>query len=279
LWVNIWPESLLHLPLLPTSVTPASAQKNLASYLPAFLYNPALSDTAFVLPGNNPETWRSAVLIAAYLGDLANSPITDLSVFYADAVPAAERSKYNFIVVGRPSEMPIVREMNSVLPGPFLENSDVPVISNYRVIYRVPPESPMGYVEFMPSMWNPNNVILAVLGNSTQGVNWATTALTDSNLSWRLAGNFALVNDKQILTTDTRVLAIGSGGNGSVIQAPADAVLLPGITPTAPGLAQLTARPEWILPALGVSGVLILLILAIVLIGSWLRNRTRHKRG
>lgn len=276
LWVNIWPESLLHLPLSAALVNPAFAQENLSSYLPSFLSNPFLSDTAFVLPGNNLEAWRSGVQIAAYLGDQANSPIIDLSVFYADAVPAAERSKYNFFVIGRPSEMPIMREMNSSLPVPFLENSDISANTNFQVTYRIPPETPMGYVQIMPSLWNSNNVILAVLGNTTEGVSWATAALTNSDLSWRLAGNFAAVNNHQILTTDTRMLVVGSGIVAT--QASNETVLPPAVGTTVPVQMPAT-QSDWILPVLGVTVALIVLILVIVLIGSWLRNRTRSKKG
>jgi hypothetical protein len=275
LWINVWPESLLHLPLFPTAITPIVTQKDLGNYLPAFINNPLLSETAFILPGNNLESWRSAIQFAAYLGNEANGSITDLSVFYGDAVPEAERSKYNYLVIGRPSEMPILREMNTDLPAPFLENSDIPLTSNFQITYRIPPETPMGFIEIMPSSWNPKNVILAVLGNTTEGVNWATAALLDPTLNSSLAGNFALVNNRQILTTDTRTVAVVPG----IVATPAPGeTALPAARTPIPVQIPAT-QPDWILPVLGVTVVLILLILAIVLIGSWSRNRPHSKKG
>ena len=275
LWVNIWPQSLLHLPLTAVSVTPASTQKNLTSYLPSFIYNPLLSDTAFVLPGNNPDAWRAAVQMAAFLGAQANGPVTELAVFYADNVPVTERSKYSFLVVGRPSEMPFVQEINNDLPTPFLAGSDAPKTSNFRVTYRIPAETPMGYIEIMPSAWNSKNVVMSILGNSTQGLSWAAAALTDSTLNWRLAGNFALVNNRQILTTDTSTLIATSG----IVATQAPNETAQPVANVAAPVQPAVSRPNWLLPALSISVVLILLILAIVAIGSWSRNRTRSKRG
>jgi len=275
LWVNIWPESLLHLPLTETSLNPSVTTKNLSSYLPFFLSSTYLTDTAFVLPEKNPDAWRSAVKIASFLGDQANSPIIDLSVFYGNAVPPADRSKYNFVVVGRPSEIPVLSEINTGLPVPFLEKSDTPIISNYRVTYRIPPEVPMGFIEIMTSTWNPRNIILSVLGNSSQGLNWAATALTDTTLNWRLAGDFAIVNDKNILNTETGIQSVGTSvtvtpeSNGTV-QIPEIS-----LTPAQPS----NIRPSWILPAVGVSIALIIIILAIVIVGGWSRNRTRQKKS
>lgn len=275
-WVNIWPESLLHLPLVPTTASPVVDQKSLDNYLPTFINDPLLSDTAFVLPRTDPEAWRSAVQIAAYLGSAANGTSTGLNVFFGDAVPVAESAKYNFMVVGRPSEMTFMSVLNNNLPAPFLANSDVAVTKNFRVTYRIPQAAPMGYVEILPSLWNPNNLILSVLGNSTQGVNWATTALINSSLNYRLTGNFAIVNDTQILTTDTRM--VESSPAASATHSSGEAILLPPLNQNSPAQAPVT-RPVWILPALTVSAVLFLLILAYMIIGSWSRNRTRGKKG
>ncbi|MEI8133427.1 MAG: cellulose biosynthesis cyclic di-GMP-binding regulatory protein BcsB, partial [Leptolinea sp.] len=255
MWVNIWAESFLHLPLATTSVnSPVSAQINLSTFLPTFINDPMLNDTAFVLPVKNPEAWRSAFQLAAYLGSAANGPITTLTAFYGDAVPEADRQKYNFLVIGRPSEMQFLKDLKKELPVPFLENSDTPSTNNSRVIYRIPPEVPLGYVEIMQSSWNPNNVVLSVLGNSTQGVGWAASSLIDANLSWRLAGNFAVVNDLQVLTTDTSMLAVGS--TSIATPPPGESIVIPNISTEIPKQA-ISPQPDWIIPTLIVSVSLI----------------------
>jgi cellulose synthase operon protein B len=273
-FVNIWPDSILHLPLIPSAVTPFSNEKSLDTYLPAFINNPLLSDTAFVVSSNDPDSWRSAAQIASYLGSSANGTSTGLVVFFGDAVPATEGSKYNFLVVGRPSQMTFMSGINSKLPAPFQEKSDTAVTDNFRVTYRVPTESPLGYLEILPSQWNPNNVILTVLGNSTQGVEWATAALINTNLNFRLAGNFAVVNGTQILTTDTRLVV--AAPQAGATQALGETAALPAGNPTRPQQV-IAPSTDWVLPALIASLILIVLILAIIMIGSWSRNRTRRK--
>jgi hypothetical protein len=195
LWLNVWPQSLIHLPLIATYSGPIIPQ-NLAAYPAPFIFSSTLGNTAFVLERNNLETWKNAMQIASFLGDQANGSLTQLSVFYGDAMSEADRSKYHLLVIGRPSQMPIVGEINNDLPAPFLNGSDVVSENgNFSVTYRIPRDSPMGYIETMLSPWNSENIVLALLGNTTQGVDWAATALTDPTLRWQLGGNFAVVNN------------------------------------------------------------------------------------
>ena len=102
LWINLWPESTLHLPLDVNTVSTASHQ-DLTSYPLPFIYDPLLSNTAFVLPHDDLDAWRGAMRIAADLGFQANGPLNELTVFYGDLVPEKERANFNFIVIGRPA--------------------------------------------------------------------------------------------------------------------------------------------------------------------------------
>jgi cellulose synthase operon protein B len=262
LWVNIWPESLIHLPLVAETFDPNVAQ-DLATLPAPFTYEPTLGTTAFVLERNNLESWQNAMKIAKFLGSAVNGSLTKFSVFYGDAVPADDRAKYNLLIVGRPSQIPIVTEINNDLPAPFLTGSDVASGNgNFQVTYRIPPDSPMGYVEILHSPWNPSNVVLAILGNTTQGVNWATTALVDSTLRWRLGGNFAVIDDKQIVSSDTQNVETGSE---TVL-----ATAVPSAVPTSLNEAAAVESPEthpiWIMPVVMVSVGLILIIIVVTVI-------------
>ena len=268
LWVNVWPESTLHLPLDLTLINPVTAL-GLASYPAPFVYYPLLDNTAFVLMPDNLDSWRAALTMASVLGDNANGPVTALKVFYSDDLPEAERSKYNLLIIGQPSQMPIMGEINKTLPIPFIEGSDVLADGNFQVTYRIPPASPIGYMEIMPSPWNSDNVILAVLGNTPQGLGWATSALIDSDLRSQLAGNFAVINDQQIITTDTRL--------SPTISEPtpvAEVAVVPpsSVDTTSPSEGQQTA---WLFPVFILSVVLIILVSVFAAIGSWSRYRTR----
>jgi len=270
LWVNIWPESTLHMPQVVAPASPFSIQK-LADFPVPFTYNPVLGSTAFVLERNDLESWRNAMQIAAFLGWQSSGQVVALSAFYGDELPAAERSNYNLLVVGRPSQIPFVSEVNDYLPAPFLIGSDnASEGNNFQVTYQIPPDSPMGYLEIIQSPWNPNNIVLAILGNTTQGVNWAASALLDT-MRWQLTGNFAVVDGQQVFTADT-VSTYVTVDNNSV---PVPNVL---VAPTSANLELSPVNQQvWIFPALIITIVLIILVVAFVIIRNWSRNRTRHK--
>lgn len=271
IWINLWPETTLYLPLIPAPVNLVS-NLDLAAYPAPFVYDPMLGSTAFVLAHNDLESWRLALQMAAFLGQSARGPLSALSVFYADEISEAEREQYNLLVVGSPSQLSIMDEMNSFLPAPFADGSDNAAMEDsFQVTYRIPSDSPLGYVQMMSSPWNTYNVVLAVLGNQTQGVSWAASSLIDPKLRSRLAGNFAVVNASQIMTSDTRL----SPTLASVsTQVPGVEVVLPvGGNDDMASLDQSLAI--WVLPTLIASIALIVLILAVVAFRKWMRIRTR----
>ncbi len=272
LWVNIWPESLLHLPLTPTA-TSSVANFDLTQFPALFAYNPVLSDTAFVLPHNDLDSWREAEQLASYIGDNSNGTLAALSAFYADGLPAATaRSNYNFLIVGHPSQLPVMSEISSSLPAPFSGTNDVAKENNLQVTYLISPTSPLGYVEMTSSPWNANKIVLAVVGNGAQGVKWASTSLIDPTLNYQVTGNFAVINNRQIISTDTRVPSSPIGGISTQV---------PNATPVTPIILgpslPFTQSQSWILPVLVVLVVLIALILVIIAIQSWSHNRARKK--
>jgi hypothetical protein len=272
LWLMIWSESsLLHLPLEPAFFNSAS-NLNLGEFPIPFSYDPTLGNTAFLLPRNDLGSWQSAMQIAALLGSASGGPITKLLVFYGDDFPEAEREKYNLLFVGRPSQLPIINDVNAALPAPFSQDNDMAAENNFQVTYRIPPDSPLGYVELISSPWNTENVVLAVVGNTGQGVSWAASSLFDPEISRQLAGNFAVVNDQKVLTTDTRYAA--STTNDIATPYPEAEVPLSMGTTSAP-----VARPGWILPVLFITLAVITLIIALVVIGNRGRNRARRKSG
>ena len=147
----------------------------------------------------------------------------------------------------------------------------LPAINSSQVTYRISADSPLGYIEMMPSPWNPNDIVLAALGNTPQGLSWATSALVDPTLRSNLAGNFDVINNRQILTSDTRVSPIVSVTSAPTLQPGVIAALPPnaGVTSTS------SSHPDWILPVIFIGAFLIVVILAAVVIGSRLRHRVR----
>jgi len=272
LWATIWEDSLLHLPLLLTPIDPTSAF-DLSAFPAPYAFDTTLSNTSFVLPHNDPDTWSAAVRISQYLGDQGNPPVVTLKAFYGDELPESVRTNDNLLIIGRATQLPIVTEINDSLPAPFIENSDIAQENGMQVVFRFPPETPLGYLQLLTSPWNNERVVIAALGNTTQGVKWSGSALIDSPMRSQIAGNFAVINDQQVLTTDTRFPALGqqppAGGELPEIIAPN--------TQTQPTQSSYE-RPGWILIALGVSAGLAVLVLLVAVFSSWSRNRTKRPK-
>lgn len=267
LWATLWPDSTLHLPLNPAQVAPL-AQIDLSSYPAPFTNQPTLANTAFVLPHGDLQVWRSALRIASFLGDRSSGALFTFATFYGDELTEADRAAYNLVVLGQPSQLPLVAEMNSSLPAPFDPASDVAIESNLQVKFEIPATSPVGYVELLPSPWNPDHLVIAGLGNSPQGVVWAASALVDAPLRSQLAGNFAAISGTQVVTTDTRFssalpetanveIPVGQPGAGGQVD----------LTPPA------TDRPAWILPVIFVALGLMLLVLLVIVIRAFRGGR------
>jgi cellulose synthase operon protein B len=262
LWATIWPESRFHLPLQPTPVSPASVMA-LNSFPAPFVYDPSLGTTAFVLQRNNPDSWRMASQIAGYLGNRANGVLTTLKAFYADEIPAEARGQYNLLTIGQPSRLPVISEIKDRLPIPFSSETNLPIETGMQVIFRIPNNASLGYIELLTSPWNEQNVLLTVLGSTSQGLQWASSALTDPSLRGQLSGNFSAITDRQVVSTDTRLTGLSDFPDivpGSTS--------LPQATPAA--LIDVSAtnqhKPTWPLAATIVAAGLALLVLAYVVI-------------
>jgi hypothetical protein len=273
IYANIWPESLLHLPLTQVTV-PAELNFNLNLFPAPFQYTPSLETTAFVLQNDDFNTWREVFKVAAYLGDVTNGNISTFKTYFGDNVPEEERGNYNFIVVGRPSQMPFMAELNEYLPAPFETGSDLASEPQMQVEFRINPSTPVGYVELFPSPWNDENVIVAALGNTEKGIFWAVSHLVEP-LSWDMAGNFTAISDKQVFTADTRLSIltpniISEGDQELVVEALPPSIVEDDFAPPP------AYRPAWLLPAIEGSIVLIGIIIVAVLITSRSRKRS-HK--
>ncbi|GAB4423068.1 MAG: hypothetical protein Kow002_12590 [Anaerolineales bacterium] len=270
LWISIWNESVLSLPIVQQQADMSTAI-DLADYPAPFVFDFELSKTAFVLPQNGVEAWRGAAKIASYLASQANPSIVTLSAFYGDDFPPAMRKDYHVVVIGRPSQLPVVDELNQTLPVPFEPGSDKANEGNLRVIFNIPEDASLGYVELLVSPWNPENIVIALLGNSPQGEMWAASALSDPDLRSQISGNFVIVNDRQILASDTRVFPVSEADPAVDDEAPVAMMTPdPDMTP-----APLPQGQNWIPLVMMIGAGLILLIIIGVLVSSFLQRRSR----
>ncbi len=270
-WVRIWPETTLHLPLVEGTLfeTP-TIRFDLGRFPVPFSLDPLLETTALIVPQGDAVAWDVAAQIAYYLGERVDPAQARLVVHYADAVPEETRTSRHLLLVGVPSTLPLLKEVNGTLPAPVDWQTNRATLKALPVEYRFPPEAPLGFVELVTSPWNKDRVLIAALGSTADGVRAAGQALTDPTLRAALSGDFALVVEGRVLSSESRTSTLYA--LPAIQQTPeAEASTLP--QPTAP----IQRRPLWVLPALGVSLLAMLLVIAYVLWRTLARQRQREE--
>ncbi|NMB88193.1 MAG: cellulose biosynthesis cyclic di-GMP-binding regulatory protein BcsB [Chloroflexi bacterium] len=262
LWTAISSASLLHIPLNPAVVS-QGADGDLGEYPDLLATDPTLANIAFVVGSNDAASLDVAGKFAYQLGRRSLGNLVELTTYYGNPVPEEVSQTHNLILVGLPSSLPILQDLSDTLPAPFEDGSNLAQESGFRVVYRLPDGASLGYLELMESPWNSNYTVLAILGSTPEGLQWAGNTYVEPTLQGRLGGDFAVVRGEQILTSDSRVGA-GTGGL-SVTAAPAGVVSEPVPAPVQdmPG-----ARPGWVLPTLIVAIVLLLAIIVVVSVSS-----------
>ena len=262
-WITISETSTIHLPISDQKLNIGDSV-NLRDFPYMFLGSRNLSDLAFVLAPNDPVSWDYAARVAYYIGAKGSVPLVDLYATYADNIPDDILQKYNLLTFGQASKLSFISKINDLLPAPFKSGSDEAVQPSMQVNYSLLPDSSVGYLQLLPSPWNADRVILAVLGNNMEGIPMAGTTLLQDDLVARLAGNFAVLYADQVVTTDTR---LGVSKESIVGQLPVAVTVTPvpvlTITPIA-GL-KIESRPTWILPVFGVVTVAIVSFLFLML--------------
>jgi cellulose synthase operon protein B len=203
LWLKFWPESSLHLPLIDNPIEIGNAF-DLDNYPEPFVFNPTLGDIAIVLPSADPASWQVAARLAFDLGRRTPGSLRELAVVFGNEIPQEIRQERHLLIIGKASQLPIIAELNELLPAPFEPNNDLAIEENVNVIYRFPQGTDMGYLELIPSPWNETHLVMAVLGSTPTGLGWAAQALMEQELQNQLSGNFAVVNDQQIVVGNVR---------------------------------------------------------------------------
>lgn len=241
--------------------------KNFPEFL---LSSDNLSDIAFVVSPDDPSAWNEASQIAYTLGDLGTITFPDVRVAFGDDIPEDILKNRSLVLIGRASKLPIVGELNEILPAPFLNGLDEAMQPTMLVNYRLLPGVSVGYIQVLPSPWYADGAILAIMGNTDQGVPMAGQSLLSDTLAPKLQGNFAIVYGDDLISTDTR---LGPTKDGLAGQLPSDMVTTPeaNVTPVVEeNTAEQPQRPveagvNWILPAIVISTLLLLIIVFAVM--------------
>ena len=175
------------------------------------------------------------------------------------------RQQRDLVLIGRPSSLPLISELNGVLPGSF--SGDELTSQPMQVNFRVPPGGSVGYLELVDSPFGADRAILAVLGNNDQGLVWAGNALTNPELQGDLVGDFAIANDDQVFAVDSR--SIQPGGSAEISEQEGVVEVVPEVESQVDDYK----RPAWILPGIGAVIVMMVIILALAAFSSMRKRR------
>jgi cellulose synthase operon protein B len=218
LWMSVFPDSVLHLPLV-TAPEAGYELKDLRDFPQPFTNNPNLTNTMFVVPSDDPHAWTTAGRLAYTLGDLAGGSLLGLEAAFGEDLASIQIPGRNLILVGKPSLLPAVSQLGDALPARFEPNSNEALLENQQVIYRFSSEKSLGYLELLTTPWDSASTILAVLGTTDDGLTYAGDALLTARVRDALRGNFATLDQDRPSVVDTRT---GQGlGRMPVEMAPA----------------------------------------------------------
>ena len=208
IWATVFPESLIHLPLVSGENT-SSELGNISLFPYPFANDPSFSSTAFVLSVNDPGSVSEAGRVAYEMGRLVPGSILLPKVFFDTALPEDYRES-NLIVIGEPAKLTFLEELKDSLPAYFEAGSNVAVLETQQVIYRISDGKALGYLELLASPWSPDLAILGIFGTNREGLAASVSAITGNGSRETFVGNFVTIDGDDSIIVDTRT-GLGTG--------------------------------------------------------------------
>lgn len=274
IWGTIYNDSEIYLPLS-VNLDTADNYLNLRLYPEMLLENSSLNGISFVMPDNSPSAWNAASKIAFYFGHKAYSPIVNLDLNFGTESDETLLNSDYLVFVGRASELPILVELNPYLPAYFEPGSDIPKERSLLVSYRSRPDADIGYVELSHSPWADGQIVLGVFGTTDVGLLWAIDSLTNDARVNELNGDFAVVTETQIQTTNTLLLPSEESYENNLTEDDDDE-FVPVVDP-APSTPTQVDEFSWVLPLLIVTVVVLFGFLLLLYYLSIFRRRKEQK--
>lgn len=288
-WLRVKKSSKL---LLTHEEITSGIKLDLKNYPHPFDFRPDLSNVMVTLP-NNPSDWEweAALRLVASLGSSVSSKTIIPTGLVGDDISAENLANYEIMAVGRPSRHPLIQQVNDQLPQPFLPGTDEIEQRLDDVILRLPLGVSLSYLQLLASPWNEEHAFLVLTGTTDEAVQRAIRTIIGRGGG--LKGNLALLTADKMTTLDTRKLT-GVGTAAAIATAVPEMTPAPTATaeatPTSPPVSQNSVTPKatttttvqstttsqgmpnWVIPLVGVNGLIVLGIFAFVF---W---QTRHRR-
>ena len=270
LWFAVDESSLIHLPVADISAIEQNRVFDLQAFPESVIQDPTLDGLILIVPENDPTAWKASSKLSALIGDVSRSPIFMPNVVKASNLTEDMLKNKDVILVGLPNNLPLVATLNDYSSVKFDTSTNQAILEGFRVLYRTPLDANLGYIQLIESPWNPNRILMSVLGNSELGLMTAVNALTNPDIQKNVVGNVSLTTEDGAISADTR---IG--------QSPSD--LLPTVQPTMLVETQESPvqvptdfdepppfeMPSWLFPVLFVNlGLILVIVVAVIIVSS-----------
>jgi len=258
-WLTISDETNFYIPVAEGGLPVPELLKDFKFFPELFTMRSDLGDTAFVLSKSDPIGWNAAGKLSYEFGTTLTPAISNLTVVYANDISQDVRDDFSLIVIGKASSSPFIAEINENLPAPFDLETNIASERQMQIVYRIPPDVSVGYLELISSPFNNEKTIMVVSGNSDEGIGHALSALT-GDLRSKLAGVFVVTNGTQIAT------GVNAQGLFSIVGTgvpDAEQVISTPISGFVPQKS--VSPPIWFIPVLVVSGSVIVVVIIFVI--------------
>ncbi len=187
-WTVISSESEIFLPYQAINLSP-----DLELWPYPFSQGDGFDQTLLVLPDQpTPPLFNDVIQLATQLGSVSALDQIQARVAYASEVNQETQHNSHVILLGRPTENTLLREINSNLPQPFEADSDLlKPLAIDTVAFAPVPNQDAGLLEIVNSPWDENYSLLAITGTSEVGYRLAFQTLLAGNAE--LKGNLAVI--------------------------------------------------------------------------------------
>ena len=186
-WLTVSPDSTLS---FPSGIGQKTA--SLAGYPGIYLGSASLSNLAFIVPDTIDWTTATTVLeVANRLGRTAKGDQLLNAVIPASLQPENSTQRPYQIIVGLPSQNPVIMQLNDLLPQPF-EDDKVTPKALAGVASISPASGSLGYIESLFTKDGQYRLVLTA--TSTAGLEWVAGALNAPTMYKNFDGNLAVLS-------------------------------------------------------------------------------------
>ena len=189
-WLRVSAESLLHLPLESAGVSLGMA-KEFKDFPDSFLSGLNLDNTTFVLSSTDFESWKAAGALAYQLGNaLPGSGLLQLGVIWTGEDESKGSDGNNVILVGKPNDFTNLSDKDQFPSLVFNPDNTLSEDSALAMVAKPISEKDVGYLAIRGYASDSGRILMAVLGNTPAGLNFAVDMISLSQLH---ENNFAVV--------------------------------------------------------------------------------------